>query len=137
CRLNHFAGRDKCGLPPLGFGEGGGELLSDRPFLLPRIAGKVPQSDLSVRVKHRATGEGVGRTAPPRLLSPTPRVAIRAQLRHIRHGLHLLCHRHSAPPATSVTNGNRSTCPTRSRPGSTPGLASRIVATICPVCRPG
>src|SRR5690606_26094429 len=84
-----ISGRDKCGLPPLGFGEGGGELLSDRPFLLPRIAGKVPQSDLSIRVKHRATGEGVGRTTPPRLLSPIPRVAQRAPLRHVRHGWHL------------------------------------------------
>src|SRR5690606_16812025 len=88
-------------LQTLGLGAGGGELLSDRQFLLfllPRIAGKVPQSDLSVRVKHRATGERVGRTTPPRLLSPIPRVAKRAPLRHVRHGWHLLPRRRSQPP---------------------------------------
>src|SRR5690606_11000558 len=97
CRLDHFAGRDKFGLPPLGLGAGGGELLSDRPFLsflLPHIAGKVPPSDLSVLVKHRATGEGVGRTTSPRLLSPIPRVAKRAPLRHVRHRRHRLPPRH-------------------------------------------
>src|SRR5690606_15708721 len=54
-----------------------------------------------------------------------------------RRILHLLCHRHSTPPATSVTTGNLNVCPTRSRPGSTPGLASRIAATICPVWASG
>src|SRR5690606_31428122 len=44
---------------------------------------------------------------------------------------------HRPPPAISVTAGNRNTCPTRSRPGSTPGLASRIAATICPVFASG
>src|SRR5690606_22957198 len=77
--------------PPLGLGKCGGELLSDRPFLLfllPRIAGKVSQSDLSVRVTHRATGEGVGRLVLPCILSPIPRVAKRTPL-HIRHRQHL------------------------------------------------
>src|SRR5690606_21426070 len=73
------------GPPPLVFGAGGGELLSDRPFLLPRIAEKVPKSGLSVLVTHRATGEGVGSPALPRLLLPTPRIAKRAPLRYIRH----------------------------------------------------
>src|SRR5690606_30097111 len=66
-------------------------------FLLQRIAEKVPKSDLSVRVKHCATGEGVGRLVMPRLLSPIPRVARRTPLRHVRHALHLLCHRHRPP----------------------------------------
>src|SRR5690606_2645587 len=102
-----------------GFGEGGGELLSDRPFLsflLPHIAGKEPPSDLSVRVKHCATGEGVGRLAMPRLLSPIPRVAKRTPLHHC----------HSTSPTISAATGNRNTRPTRSLPGSIPGLSRRI-----------
>src|SRR5690606_40490907 len=39
--------------------------------------------------------------------------------------------------STSVATGNRSTCPTRSRPGSTPGFSALISATICPVCASG
>src|SRR5690606_6649437 len=70
-------------LPPLGLGAGGGELVFQAPLF------------------------GVGRCA---LLDGHPRAledhaTIWAPLlsvpRHVRHGLHLLCHRHSAPPASA------------------------------------
>src|SRR5690606_13030089 len=44
---------------------------------------------------------------------------------------------HRPPPTISVATGNCKTCPTRSHPGSTPGLSRRISATIWPVCAPG